>query len=56
MAHDDLAVLGSRMVWVIVNPSQRIAEHGECFFERDAMLGLVCLGFPTVPDESDLHS
>ena len=55
MTHDDLATLARGMIRVLVNSRQRITEHGESLLERDAVLGLICLGLPGVPDESDLH-
>lgn len=38
VAHDDFPALPLGMVWIVVDPRQRIAEYGESFLERNAVL------------------
>jgi len=38
VAHDDLSMLRFRVEWIVVDPSQWIAEYGEGVLERHAVL------------------
>ncbi len=55
VAHDDLSVLPYRVVWIVVDPCQRIAEYGESFPERHAVLPKVRRGLCWIPRKSRDH-
>ena len=38
VAHDNFSALPFGMEWIVVDPRQRIAEYGESFLERYAVL------------------
>src|SRR5947209_9195600 len=55
VAHDDFSALPVGMEWIVVDPRQRIAEYGESFLERYAVLPGVRGGLRWVPRESRDH-
>ena len=56
MPNDNFAAFFGRVILVVKNPRQGIAENCKCFFERDAVLGKIrCRLFP-VPFEYQIHS
>src|SRR5215510_13187462 len=55
VAHNDFSALPLGMVRVVVDPRQRISEHGEGLLERDAMLPEVRGGLRWVPRKPRGH-
>ena len=53
--HDDFSALPFRVVWIVVDPRQRIAEYGESFLERHAVLPKVRGGLHWIPCKSRGH-
>jgi hypothetical protein len=49
MAYDNLALFFYRVIVVVKNPRQGIAENRKCFLERNPMLAQVPPGLGCVP-------
>jgi hypothetical protein len=53
VSNDQFARIARRMLWVVENASQRIAEDWYRFFERHPVLPPIRSGFPAIPLEAD---